>query len=221
MTLLERVSMLIRSNLNDLIDKAEDPEKMVRQVILDLEGELRELKGQVAVCIADRHMLEQKRKAHQDKMAEWMHKAELSLDRQEEALARAALERYVSFQLLAGETEKQVIEQKGEVEALKSMLAGLEQKLEEARSKGDLLIARSRRSQVLDKASVAKQAAEGRMQSAALDRIEQKVEFATAVSKARANMAEDDLESKLDKMQRDEQVDSLLAELKRKRNQVG
>ena len=81
MTLLERVSMLIRSNLNDLIDKAEDPEKMVKQVILDVEAELRELKGQVAVCIADQNMLERKCKEHRDKMAEWMHKAELSLDR--------------------------------------------------------------------------------------------------------------------------------------------
>ncbi len=221
MTLLERVSMLIRSNLNDLIDKAEDPEKMVKQVILDIEAELRELKGQVAVAVADRHMLEQKCKEHQDKMAEWMHKAELSLDRQEEALARAALERYVSFQLLAGETEKQVIEQKGEVEGLKSLLARLEQKLEEARSKGELLIARSRRSQVLDKTSGARLAAEGLTRSPVLDHLEQKVEFETAVSRARAKMAEDDLEEKLNKMQRDEQVDSLLAELKRKRNHVG
>jgi phage shock protein A len=59
------------------------------------------------------------------------------------------------------------------------------------------------------------------MQSAALDHIEQKVEFATAVSRARAKMADDDLEEKLNKMQRDEQVDSLLAELKRKRNHMG
>ncbi|MGO9017113.1 MAG: PspA/IM30 family protein [Syntrophobacteraceae bacterium] len=217
MTLLERVSMLIRSNLNDLIDKAEDPEKMVKQIILDAEAELRELKGQVAVSVADQHMLEQKCKEHQDKMADWMHKAELSLDRQEEALARTALERYVSFQVLAGETEKQVIEQKGDVEGLKSLLFRLEQKLEEARSKGELLAARSRRSQALDKASEARLAAEDLMQSETLHHLEQKVEFATALSRARAKMAEDDPEEKLNKMERDEQVDSLLAELKRKR----
>ncbi|MFZ0931817.1 MAG: PspA/IM30 family protein [Syntrophobacteraceae bacterium] len=217
MTLLERVSMLIRSNLNDLIDKAEDPEKMVKQIILDAEAELRELKGQVAVSVADQHMLEQKCKEHQDKMADWMHKAELSLDRQEEALARTALERYVSFQVLAGETEKQVIEQKSDVEGLKSLLFRLEQKLEEARSKGELLAARSRRSQALDKASGARLAAEDLMQSETLQHLEQRVEFATALSRARAKMAEDDPEEKLNKMERDEQVDSLLAELKRKR----
>jgi phage shock protein A len=217
MTLLERVSMLIRSNLNDLIDKAEDPEKMVKQIILDAQAELRELKGQVAVSVADQHMLEQKCKEHQDKMAEWMHKAELSLDRQEETLARVALERYLSFQMLAGETEKQVIEQKGEVEGLKSLLSRLEQKLEEARSKGELLVARSRRSQALDKASGARLGAEDRMQSETLHHLEQKVEFATALSRARVKMAEDDPEEKLNKMQRDEQVDSLIAELKRKR----
>ena len=218
MTLLERVSMLIRSNLNDLIDKAEDPEKMVKQIIMDVEVELRGLKGQVAVSVADLHMLEQKCMEQQGKMAEWMRKAELSLDRQEEALARASLDRYVSFQLLAAETEKQVIEQKDEVEALKSLLVRLEQKLEEARSKGELLVARSRRSRAHDKANGARLAAEGRMQSETLHHLEQKVEFATAVNRARAEMAQDDLEEKLNRMQRDEQVDSLLAELKRKRN---
>jgi phage shock protein A len=60
MALLERVSTLVRANLNDLIDKAEDPEKMIKQVILDMQNQLLQVKTQVAVSIADLHLLEKK-----------------------------------------------------------------------------------------------------------------------------------------------------------------
>ena len=77
MALLERVSTLVRANLNDLIDKAEDPEKMIKQVILDMQNQLLQVKTQVAIAIADQHLLEKKEKENEDKVAEWMRKAEL------------------------------------------------------------------------------------------------------------------------------------------------
>ena len=57
MALLERVSTLVRANLNDLIDKAEDPEKMIKQVTLDMQNQLLQVKTQVAIAIADQHLL--------------------------------------------------------------------------------------------------------------------------------------------------------------------
>jgi len=60
MGLLERVSTLIRANINDMVDRAEDPEKMIKQVILDMENQYLQVKTQVAVSIADQHMLEKK-----------------------------------------------------------------------------------------------------------------------------------------------------------------
>ena len=60
MALMERVATLIRANLNDLIDKAEDPEKMIKQVILDMQNQLLQVKTQVAIAIADQHLLEKK-----------------------------------------------------------------------------------------------------------------------------------------------------------------
>ena len=60
MALLERVATLVRANLNDLIDKAEDPEKMIKQVILDMQNQLLQVKTQVAISIADQHVLEKK-----------------------------------------------------------------------------------------------------------------------------------------------------------------
>ena len=58
MALLERVSTLVRANLNDLIDKAEEPEKMIKQIILDMQNQLMQVKTQVAIAVADEHLLE-------------------------------------------------------------------------------------------------------------------------------------------------------------------
>src|SRR5437764_7279161 len=93
MALLERVSTLIRANLNDLIDKAEDPEKMIRQVILDMQNQLLQVKTQVAIAIADQHLLEKKQKDNEEKTTEWMRKAELAVGKKDDELARAALQR--------------------------------------------------------------------------------------------------------------------------------
>src|ERR1700681_3306444 len=98
MSLLERVSTLIRANLNDLIDKAENPEILIKQVIVDMENQLLQVKTQVAISIADQHMLEKKQKEHDAKASEWMRKAELAVDRGQDDLARAALERHKSCQ---------------------------------------------------------------------------------------------------------------------------
>ena len=97
MALLERVATLVRANLNDLIDQAEDPEKMIKQVILDMQNQLMQVKTQVAIAMADQHLLEKKQKENEDKAAEWMRKAELAVDKEQDDLARAALERSMSL----------------------------------------------------------------------------------------------------------------------------
>src|SRR5215469_8143314 len=101
MALLERVSTLVRANLNDLIDQAEDPEKMIKQVILDMQNQLLQVKTQVAIAMADQHVLDKKRKENSDSEADWMRKAELAVDKKQDDLARAALERAVSYKQLA------------------------------------------------------------------------------------------------------------------------
>src|SRR5437899_5130604 len=98
MALLERVATLVRANLNDLIDKAEEPEKMLKQVMLDMQNQLMQVKTQVAIAIADQHLLEKKAKENAGKAAEWMRRAELALEKkQDDALARGALERSMSY----------------------------------------------------------------------------------------------------------------------------
>ena len=105
MALLERVSTLVRANLNDLIDKAEDPEKMIKQVILDMQNQLLQVKTQVAIAIADQHVLEKKQQENDEKTAEWVRKAEMAVDKKQDDLARVALERSVSYRSMARELQ--------------------------------------------------------------------------------------------------------------------
>src|SRR5919108_2427363 len=140
MALLERVSTLIRANINDLVDKAEDPEKMIKQVILDMENQLLQVKTQVAIAIADQHLLEKRLKDNEQKHADWMKRAEMAVDRKDDHLARAALERAMSYEQAHESFKQQIADQKIEVENLKSALQKLDRKLGEARSKADLLI---------------------------------------------------------------------------------
>src|SRR5215470_17191590 len=141
MSLMERVSTLIRANLNDLIDKAENPEKLIKQVILDMENQLLQVKTQVAIAIADQHLLEKKRKENEDKITEWNRKAELAVSKNEDDLARKAIERALSYKQLSASFVQQVSDQKLQVETLKTALTTLQQKLEEARAKAEKLMA--------------------------------------------------------------------------------
>src|SRR5260370_1896811 len=81
MSLLDRVSTLLRANLNDMVDKAEDPEKMLKQIVLDMENQLMQVKTQVAIAIAGEHLLEKKRAEHEKESAERRHKPERALQK--------------------------------------------------------------------------------------------------------------------------------------------
>lgn len=217
MALLERVRTLIRANLNDLIDKAEDPEKMLKQLILDMENQLMQVKTQVAVSIADQHMLEKKQQENAEKAVEWMHKAELAVDKKQDDLARAALERHQGYVQLTENFKEQVADQKVQVENLKLALGKLELKLTEARAKGDLLIAQARRSRASLKASQARMSMGNTSKTAAFDRLQHRVMQSEAVSEAHAEMAEDDLEERLRSLDREDRINQLLADLKARR----
>src|ERR1700733_4238801 len=88
MPLLDRVTTLIKANLNDLVDRAEDPEKLLKQLLLDMQNQFMQVKTQVAIAIADQHLLEKKQKESLNSQREWLRKAELALVKQEDALTR-------------------------------------------------------------------------------------------------------------------------------------
>jgi phage shock protein A len=217
MALLERVSTLVRANLNDLIDKAEEPEKMIKQVILDMQNQLLQVKTQVAIAIADQHLLEKKQKENSDKVTEWMRKAELAVDKKEDDLARASLQRVESYRELSENFAQQVTDQKAQVENLKSALRKLEQKLTEAEAKADLMIAQQRRARAVARASDARIAIGDSSKTATFDRMKRKVAYSEAVSEAKSEIASDNMEDRLAALEKEDRIEQLLAELKTRR----
>jgi phage shock protein A len=215
MSLLERVGTLLRANLNDLIDKAEDPEKLLKQLVLDMENQLMQVKTQVAIAIADEHLLSKKRKEHEDAEAEWKRKAELAVRKNDDALARAALERSLSHKQMAAGFTQQLEDQKTEVETLKNALRHLEQKLQETRSRCDLLIAEHRRARVVGRAQTAREAMDKTDRSTSINRMKSRIDGAEARNAASRELMEgDSLEDRFAALEREEQIDALLKDLK-------
>jgi len=214
MALLERVATLVRANINDLVDRAEDPEKMIKQVILDMQNQFIQVKTQVAIAIADLHLLEKKKQENTEKQAEWMRKAELAVEKKKDDLARPALERALSYQQMSASFDEQIADQKTEVELLKDALRKLEQKISEAQAKCDLLIAQHRRSRAVARAGQAQMKAGDKMKMGTFDRMEAKVNREQAVGRATTEMLGDDVEERLAALQREDEVERLLNEIK-------
>ena len=217
MALLERVGALIRANLNDLIDQAEEPEKLLKQVILDMQNQLLQLKTQVAIAIADQHLLLKKKKENEEKVAEWKRKAELALDKAQDDLARAAIERSLNFERVAKSYDQQISDQTGQVESLKSSLHKLEGKLDEAKSKCDLLISQHRSARAFNKAGEARMKMDGESNGSAFDRMNRKVQRDEAMGQATAEMAKDSVEDQFAKLEKEDEIERVLSELKARR----
>jgi len=215
MALLDRVATLVRANLNDLVDRAENPEKMLKQVILDMENQFMQVKTQVAIALADLHLLEKKKKENVEKHAGWMHKAELAVDKKDDELARAALERAVSFQQLTESFDQQIADQEVQVESLKSALKKLELKLSEARGKADLLIAQHRRSRAVNRAADAQTTPS--VENRTFERMRSKVSREEALGRAKGEVLGDDIDGRLHALEQEQKIDALLEEMKAKK----
>jgi len=219
MPVLERVATLIRANLNDLIDRAEDPEKMIKQVIVDMENQLLQVKTQVAISMADHHLLQKKQAEQADKAAEWMRKAELAVDKGQDDLARAALERFQSFTKAADAYAQQIGDQKQQVETLRRALEQLDLKLVEARQKSDVLVAQHRRARALERASDAQLVMTGTGPAAGFDRMQRKVMHTEAVSQAKSELVADDVDRRFAALEKEDEIGRLLEGLKARRAQ--
>jgi phage shock protein A len=215
MALLERVGTLLRANVNDLISRAEDPEKLARQLVLDMENQLLQVKTQVAIAIADQHLLQKKKKEHEEAVQEWHRKAELAVGRQQDDLARAALERSLSHQNLANSFAQQLDDQTAEAETLRSAFSKLQQKLAETQSACEMLVAQHRRARVAGKANSARAVVGLQQKASTLNRLRSTIMQQEASNVAAYSLLEDDsLEDKFAAIDREEKVERLLLELK-------
>jgi phage shock protein A len=147
MGLLDRLSSLLKSNINDLISKAEDPEKMLNQILVDMKTQLVKAKQQVASAIADEKRLRDQVDQEYRQAQDWEKRAMLAIQEGRDDLAKQALVRHGEH-LGHGTTLEQTWEaHRNETEKLKNSLRDLNDKIEEAKRKKNLLIARQRRAQ--------------------------------------------------------------------------
>ena len=214
MALLERVRTLLRANINDLIEKAEDPEKLAKQIVLDMENQLLQVKTQVAIAIADQHLLQKKQKEHEEAMNQFNRKAELAVQKQQDELARAALARSISHQQLAQSFAQQLDDQTIEAETLRNAFTRLQQKLEETRSACEMLMARNRRARTIGKAHAARTLNATHQTATTLNRLRSSIQEREATNAAHSILEAETVEDRLVTLERENQVDRLLEDLK-------
>ena len=222
MALLERVTTLLRANLNDLIDRAEDPQKMLRQLILDMENQLLQVKTQVAIALADQHLLEKKQTEHEEAADNWKRKAALAVTRQQDDLARAALRQQISHQQMAASFAQQLTDQRTETGTLRTALSRLQQRLQETQSRCELLAIEHRRARASQKLTGNGSGASPNV-SGTMNRVRGRIDRAAAAGKAQqallvaetgTDLSEAELEERFVSLEREDQIEELLRELK-------
>jgi phage shock protein A len=220
MGIFSRLAQLIKSNLNDLISRSEDPEKMLNQVVLDMNNQLVEAKKQVAASIADEKRLAKQFDTEAANAQEWERKAMLALRAGNEPLAKEALSRKREYDELTGTLKEQWTKQKAAVDQLKKALRLLNDKIEEAKRKRNVLIARKKRAEA--QRAIQETMSGLRDQSAfeTFDRMSQKIDQLEAEAEAESDLAEeytgDTLASQFQQLERTHTADDDLVALKRK-----
>jgi phage shock protein A len=182
-----------------------------------MHNQLLQVKTQVAIAIADQHLLEKKKLENDDKIKEWQRKAELAVDKKHDDLARASLLRAESYRDLSANFAEQLADQKAQVENLKSALRNLDQKLAEANAKADLLIAQHRRARAASRARDAQSGLSANSKSATFDRMKRKVAREEAIGEAKVQLLANDVEDRIAALEKEDRIEQLLTELKARR----
>jgi phage shock protein A len=200
MGIFSRLGTLIKSNINDLITKAEDPEKMLSQVLLEMQQQLVEAKKAVAIAIADEKKLQKQYTSETDKSKEWERKAMVAVRAGDDNLARQALGRKQEHENIAQQFQQQWIAQKQAVEKLKDALRLLNNKIEEAKRKKNILIARKKRAEAQQQIANTMQGLGDTSAFDTFDRMAERIQLMEAEAEAGAELAGelsgDTLESK-------------------------
>ncbi len=214
MAMLDRVGTLIRANINDLLDRAEDPEKMIKQLLEDMENQLIQVKTQVAASIADEQRLKERWQQNQQQAEEWQRKAELAVQKDQDDLAKEALARRNTFQQTAVGFKDQYDDQARQVEQLKDALDKLESKIQEARTKKDLLIARARRAKAEEQIHKTMARVDTTGVMGGFERMEDKVRGQEARAKALGDLDRDTVDERFQQLEQEDDVDRQLQALK-------
>jgi len=220
MGIFARIARLIKANLNALISGAEDPEKMLTQILEDMGKQLNEAKKQVAVAIADEKRLHKQLEAETQTVAEWERRAMLAVRANNDELAKEALSRKSEHAAHAEQYQAQWQKQKASVDHLKLALRALNNKIEEAKRKKSLLVARQKRAEAQSKIQETMHGLKNASAFEAFDQMASKVEQIEAQAEAQGELAEeysgDALAQRFGELQATAGADEDLVALKRK-----
>src|SRR5688500_6323979 len=215
MAIFSRIGTLLKSNVNDAISRAEDPEKMLNQMLLDMQSQMVEAKKQVAVAIGDEKRLQKKFEEEKQLSVDWEKKAMLAVKAGNDELAKQALQRKTEHEKLAVGYEQQWTAQKASVDQLKGELNNLNNKIDKAKRKKNLLVARAKRAEA--QKTIA-ETLDGISSTSAFDtmaRMEEKISKAEAEAAATYEIAQstsgDELQAKFDELGKVEADDALAA----------
>ena len=218
MGILSRFVVVVRSNLNALLNRAEDPTKMLDQTLMDMEASFRKAKEQVARSVADQKRLEKSLDEQKGLAAKWGSRALAAVEKEQDDLAKEALRRKGEHVKISAQFERELEAHTVNVDSLKSGLRELESKIAEVKRKKNLLISKQKRAKAQDQIY---KTIEGIQDAGALDtiaRMEEKIEEATAMADARMELSGefsgDSLEKKFEALGPTEDVDAELLELK-------
>jgi phage shock protein A len=214
MGILDRLTRLIRANINDMIDRAEDPQKMLDQLIREMNEQMHMARGQVAAMIAQEIELQMDYDQAARLSAEWDRKAELAVTQNKDDLAREALRRKRDNAEHAQTYALQLQSQKEMVTKLKSQLQQLEAKYESARANRDVLIARQRRAEAVQKVSSTMSGIKSLDPGEELDRMERRIRSNEAKALAEQSMADDAMSNQFSALDGDLEVEDDLQRLK-------
>ncbi|HEU4325119.1 MAG TPA: PspA/IM30 family protein [Roseiflexaceae bacterium] len=219
MSIFSRVRDLLSANINAMLDSAEDPEKMADEYLRQLNNQLYEAKTSVAAAMADATKLNTKEAQYKAEATEWERKATAALRAGDESLAKAALTRKVQAQKLADQYTQQSDAQDEQVGQLQQALVQLETRIAETRAKRELIVAKKNRARTQE---AIQSTVRGLGEISALDkldRLEERVDDQLNRANAMSELEQGTLESKFRDLERDQEVDAELEELKRKLNQ--
>lgn len=216
----KRIKDIIRAWLHALFDRAENPVTMADEYIRQLEAQYGEAKRATAMAMGQATRMEQKRDENRKQADDWERKAVNALERGDEELARSALERKRHFSAAASEYATQSETQNAQVKDFRNSISRLEQQINEARAKRDLIKAKTSRADSQEAATRALQNMQGSGELGdRLGAMEERIDDRLYKAEAMAKLEGDSLENKFRNLEQETSLESELAALKAKVNQ--
>ncbi|AFZ49421.1 PspA/IM30 family protein [Dactylococcopsis salina] len=214
MGFLQRLWRIIKANINSVLQKTEDPEKILEQAVSDMQEDLVKLRQAVAQAIASQKRTERQANQAKNTAEEWKKRAQLALEKGNEELAREALTRRQNYQQTADSLGEQLEQQNQVIDKLKADMRKLESKISEAKNKKDMYIARARSAEATQRVSEFMQGVNTGSSLSAFEQMEEKVTEMEASAEATAEMRQDDIEQQFASLEQGGSVDAELNQMK-------